>query len=380
MEDVDGLADRRGRVLGTAGSDSIRTVSWLLGAAADKGVAPVLDTDRRPAQTGLARAARGELSRRLRSREADILEAVLAQVRAVAPDAVSPRDERLETGLREMVAACVDGTLAILEGAEPGYSSERRRAEIVRRLLAGEPADTHELAELGYEVDAWHVCVVATGPSCERAVRRLQAGLGRQLLCVASGEQAVLAWLGGQRRPADTDVERLLSAREHADACVAVSEPARGLDGWRQAYREAKRAALVAGYRPRRFTRYRDVALEAAALEDEALAASLIRTYLSPLDDGRGGGAIRRRVLRALFEAEHNKSSAANALRVDRDTVHRHVKEIERRLGHRLHERRAEVEIALRLVELLGFEQSVAGRLPEPRRRELDVPMAPESR
>ncbi len=382
MEDAEGgLADRRDYASGIAGSELVQAIPRLLGAAAHHGAAPAQETnDRSSAQADLPRAARAELARRLRSRQADLFEAVLAQVRTAMLDAIPPREERLEPGLREMIATCVDWTLAILEGAEPGCSSERRRVEIVRGLLAGEQADTHELAELGYEIDAWHVAVVATGAGCEKAVRRLQAGLGRQLLCIACGEQAVLAWLGGQRRPVDADVERLLSAREHADACVAISEPARGLDGWRQAHREAKRAALVASYRPRELTRYRDVALEAAALEDEALAASLMKTCLSPLDDERGGGLIRRRVLRALFEAEHNKSSAAHALRMDRDTVHRHVKEIERRLGHRLHERRAEVEIALRLDEMLGFERSRAERLQEPPRGEPNLLTAPESR
>jgi PucR C-terminal helix-turn-helix domain len=57
-------------------------------------------------------------------------------------------------------------------------------------------------------------------------------------------------------------------------------------------------------------------------------------------------------VLRALFAAEHNKSSAAHALGVDRDTVHRQLKEIERRLDCRVHERHAEIDIALRVEEL----------------------------
>jgi hypothetical protein len=351
-DDDDGLVDR-----GAAGSGSIQTT---------------------PRQVGLSQAVCAELARRLRSRKADLLEAVLAHVRSVVLDSVPFAEERLEPGLRETMAACIDCSLAILEGAELGGSREQRRAEIAHKLLAGEQVDTRQLAELGYEIDAWHLAFVAMGPDSERAVRRLQAGLGRQLLCVAYGEQTVLAWLGGQRRPAYADIERLLSGREYADACLAVGEPAQGLDGWRQTHREAKRTALVARCRPRRLTRYRDVALEAVALEDRTLAASLIGTYLSPLGDGRGGGLIRRRVLRALFEAEYNKSSAAHALRVDRETVHRHVKEIERRLGRRLHERRVEIEMALRLDELLGFERSRSRRLDEPSLDEMDAPVASE--
>lgn len=73
---------------------------------------------------------------------------------------------------------------------------------------------------------------------------------------------------------------------------------------------------------------------------------------LSPLGDRHGGGQRRRRVLRALFDAEHNKSSAAHALGLDRETIRRDVVEIERRLGCRLHGCQAEIDVALRVEEL----------------------------
>jgi sugar diacid utilization regulator len=118
-------------------------------------------------------------------------------------------------------------------------------------------------------------------------------------------------------------------------------------------HREAEAALLVARHRPpRRLTRYLDVALDATALQDEALADSLIERYLSPLDDMSIGGQAARRTLRALFEAEHNVSSAAHPLKVHRSTVHRWREEIERRLGYRLHEHQAEIEVALRIEDL----------------------------
>jgi transposase-like protein len=45
-------------------------------------------------------------------------------------------------------------------------------------------------------------------------------------------------------------------------------------------------------------------------------------------------------------------SSAANALRVHRSSVHRWRDQIERRLGYRLHEHRAEMELALRVEDI----------------------------
>jgi hypothetical protein len=233
-------------------------------------------------------------------------------------------------------------------------SHEQRRAEIVRKLLADEPVDPGELAELGYELDAWHLGVIATGAEAAEAVRSLAAGLGRELLVVACGGKTVWAWLGGQRRLAFKDVERVLSAQEHTDVSLVVGEPARGLGGWRMTHQEAEGAALVAREWPCRLTRYADVESLATALQDEALADSLIETYLSPLDDMRTGGEAARRTLRALFDTEHNVSSAAHPLKVHRSTVHRQRNEIERRLGCRLHEHQAEIEVALRIEELRG--------------------------
>lgn len=239
-----------------------------------------------------------------------------------------------------------------LEIARRARSHEQRRDEIVRKLLAAEPVDSGELAELGYELDAWHLAVIATGADAKKAVRRLERRLDCELLSVACGGQTVWAWLGAPRRLAFADVERALSAQDYADVSLALSEPARGVKGWRLTHQEAEGAALVARYEPRRITRYADVAAEATALQDEALADSLIERYLFPLDGMGIGGRAARRTLRALFDAEHNVSSAAHALNVNRSTVHRRRDEIEGRLGCALHEHQVDIEIAMRIEEL----------------------------
>jgi sugar diacid utilization regulator len=239
-------------------------------------------------------------------------------------------------------------------GSSRAISHERRRAQIVQRLLAYEPVGIAELVELGYELDAWHLGVIATGAEAEKQARHLEAGLGAELLSVPHGAQTVWTWFGTRRRITIADIGRVLLAHEPATVSLAVGEPARGVEGWRLTHREAEMALLVARHRPPGLTRYLDVALEASALRDEELADTLIEGYLSPLDDERGGGPARRRTLRAIFDAEHNVSSAASMLKVDRRTVHRWLGEIERRLGYRLHERQAEIEIALRLEQLRG--------------------------
>jgi hypothetical protein len=230
-----------------------------------------------------------------------------------------------------------------------GRTSGQRLSERVQRLLVGEPADS---AELGYELDGWHLGVIAKGTGAERTVRTLAAGLGRELLLVPRGEQTVWAWFGDQRRVAIADLARLLAAKGRADVSLAIGEPARGVSGFRLTHRQAQAALLVALRKPQWLTRYADVALLAFALRDEALARSLVDIYLTPLNDTRKGSPVLRQTLRAYLAAERNASSAAAAMGIARHTVESHLHKVETRLGRLLPSCMAELELALRLEEL----------------------------
>jgi hypothetical protein len=243
-----------------------------------------------------------------------------------------------------------------------GRSPEQRRTELVKRLLDGEML---ERPELDYELDAWHLGVIATGPDAARAVRTLATGMDRRLLSVSHDERSVWAWLGGSERFVAGELERVVSeitARAGDDprlqppagngVVLATGEPARGLAGWRLTHQQAQAALVVALRRPRPLTRYGDVALLATALKDEPLARSLIDIYLSPLKDSRGGGQVLRETLRAYLDAERSVSSAAAALGVVRKTVESRLRTVEERLGRTLHPCPVELEVALLLDEL----------------------------
>lgn len=226
-------------------------------------------------------------------------------------------------------------------------SPEHCRRELVRKLLAGEPGD---YTGLDYELDVWHVGLIATGADADRAVRDLASGLGRRLLLVADGEGSVWAWLGGRDRPAITCLERLV--RRSAQVRLALGEPHRGVDGWRTTHREAQVALPVALGRSQVVTRCADVPLEAALLRNELLAGLLVKSYLAPLNSQKDGGVVLRKTLRAYFAKECNAAKAGVALRVDRHTIGRRLHTIEQALGRLIPTCRAELEIALRLEEL----------------------------
>jgi hypothetical protein len=315
----------------------------------------------------------GVVVQRLRARRGELIEAIFAGVRDVAFGSVGAQDAEYVAGLRAAVVASVD---YVLEGIERECSPEQRRVEQVRGLLdGGEP----ERAELDYDMDAWHLGVIAVGAGAARAVLVLGAGVDRRLLSVAQGEQSVWAWLGGRERFVVADVERLVGMGSHRSASVvlALGEPARGLEGWRLTHRQAQAALVVALRRngiPRNgippaqgvmLTRYGDVALLASALKDELLGRALIDVYLAPLRDARDGGAVLRQTLRAYLAAERSVSSTAAALGVARKTVAGRLRTIEERLGRTLRPCPAELEVALELDELAAAPLEPAGP-PQP--------------
>lgn len=236
------------------------------------------------------------------------------------------------------------------EGSGQRATSEQRRAERVRRLLAGE---LHDASELAYDFDRHHLGLIASGAAMPKALGALAERLDARLLLVQPEEHLSWAWLGG-RHPLDPEeVGRLLASRKRSRLALALGEPGEGLEGWRLTHRQAAAAALpIATCGPKRFVRYADVALLAAALQDDLLATSLRRIYLAPLDRERDGGATLRATLAAYFRAAGNASSAAAGLGVSRKTVSVRLRAVEEKIGSPLSRSARELETALELHRL----------------------------
>lgn len=227
-------------------------------------------------------------------------------------------------------------------------TAERRRAECVEGLLAGELAAA---SELGYELEGWHIGVIAAGPGAERPLRTLAGTLDRRLLLLPHRGNTVWAWLGGRHKVDCADLRTAVRNEWPMPLALAMGEPGQGLPGWRLTHRQAAAALPVALRRSRTPVHYADVSLLASMLQDNVLLESLRSLYLAPLAADRDGGLSLRQTLRAYFAAERNVSSAAAALGCNRHTVTRRLERFEDRLGRPLRSCATEVEAALRLEE-----------------------------
>jgi len=242
-------------------------------------------------------------------------------------------------------------TEAYVEEAQGrSVTTGQRRAELVRRLLAGELVDARGL---GYELGEWHLGIVASGPGITEAIRDAAARLDRRLLLVHSRAELIWAWLGARQR---LETEELLpglgSLRRRRDVQLAIGEPGRGALGWRLTHRQALAAFPMARRGEINVLTYSDGALLASVWKDDLLAESLRKRYMTPLADERDGGAVLRATLRAYIRAGRHVTSTAVALRVSRQTVNSRLRTVEERVGRPLDMCWPELGTALRLREL----------------------------
>jgi hypothetical protein len=363
---------------GDVDSEYVRGLRVAVGAAVEFGLTGI-EQDGESTEIPREAAAQAQLA----ARSGVSLEAVLRRYivgHALLWDYVMEEADRLQrtgrsSGLREMSsaqAALLDRLVVgvtrehMAELQRAGRSREQRLLERVRMLLAGEqPAGDAARGvlepDLDYDLDGEHLGVIARGAGGGAMLRDLARSLDRRLLSVAYDEGTVWAWLGGRQALSSGAFEHALSiagdrpgvdlkdAAGEGDVSFVVGEPGRGPEGWRLTHRQAQAALLVSLRRPRSLTRYVDVALLAAVLGDATLARSLTEIYLSPLEDGRGGGSVLREALRAYFAAERSASAAAVALKIARSTFESRLRTIEERLGCSFRLCPVELEVASQL-------------------------------
>ncbi len=257
-----------------------------------------------------------------------------------------------------LVAAVAEEYTRDVEEQASLVGSRQRLAERVRRMLGGEPL---ELADLRYELDAWHLGVIASGPGALEALPGFLESLDCQQLVVGGEEGLVWAWAGSRSRLAACEALAGAERDLPAEVSLAVGEAGQGIEGWRLTHRQARAAIAVARRAGERRVRYADVALLAAALRDDVLASSLHDIYLGPLEAERDGGEALRDTLHAYLAAGRNVSSAAARLGIARQTVSIRLRAAEEKIGRSLDDCGAEAEVALRLKDLGDQADLTAG-------------------
>jgi hypothetical protein len=257
--------------------------------------------------------------------------------------------------LRSSQVALLDRLLSALSDEHergnrdcPG-TSQAVLAERVRRLLAGEFVDT---SEIPYDFDAHHVGLMTSGAGAAGGLRSLATASNSRLFSVDIGDGVIWGWLGSRHEIDRQKLRHLVASTWLLARPLALGEANSGPAGWRLTHRQAKAAFAVAQQKSRSVAQYADVALLASMSKDELLTSSLHHLYLAPLIATRDGGDTSLATLRAYFASGRNNRATASALGVTRQTIANRLRAIEEKLGGPLETCEANVEAALRLVEL----------------------------
>jgi DNA-binding PucR family transcriptional regulator len=247
------------------------------------------------------------------------------------------------------------------------------RAELAGAIVERHPVDARAAVEkLRYDVTRGHVALIVWADpspagqqvgSLEREAAALAAALGGgPVLTVPIGERAVWAWTSGEHL---TDDPAAVEHRMGDGVRAAIGTCREGLAGMADSHEEARVARRVAelrAIRPGTVVGYRTADLTALLTADPVEAVRFAESELGELlVDSDTTGRLRATV-RVYLEENLSPARAARRLGIHQNTVVYRVKQTEELLGHAIEQRRLQLEVALRLSDMIDGLRSAADR------------------
>lgn len=249
---------------------------------------------------------------------------------------------------------------------EDAYTRSRAqvRQRLVREILDGngEALSPADLVTLEYSLSAWHLAILLPetpqGVAAQllnglrSAVRPLQT-----LLHPIRLGSSVL-WLGSDKRWTDERVDRALKHLEAAGVRASISDPASALPGFLKTFEQVEQVEEVRAGTPDLglpgVIRYAELRLEILLMQSPLLARDFLAQELGPLVED----TVEAAKLRATMEVSFRLGShvaAAEHLQLHEHTVRNRLQKAHDLLGP-LHERRTEIQVALRLWRMLPHD------------------------
>lgn len=240
------------------------------------------------------------------------------------------------------------------------------RRNLVQDVLRGQDdrLSATDMAILAYPLEHHHVAIllpsVAEGAADRMVDGMRSAARANQALTYPVSLTSSVVWLGRIEPWHQSALDRLCDHVERLGVVAAISSPGTGVDGFRTGLAQARDAERVReswvaqdqATAPR-VVRYADAGLEILLLQNDELARTFVEAELGPLARETPEGARLRDTLEASFRFGSHVA-AAEHLGLHEHTVRNRLHRAEELLGHSLQERRTELQVAIRLVRLLG--------------------------
>lgn len=261
----------------------------------------------------------------------------------------------------------VDESIAVFSAERDRWltGALARKTDTIQALLSGEAVDADEATRvLGHRLHRHQLALLVWDATpdphpldrLEGFARAAAASLGSPPpLTLPDGTRSLQVWLN-VTPDQDVDLLERLVSESPAGLHAAAGRQSYGASGFRTSHRQAglARRVALASRPPPRLTRYADVALVGAFLDDTESMRDLVAGELGAL--GRPGETNRRlrETALAVLRAGGSAREAAVSLGVHKNTVLYRLPQIEELLTHPLDERRLPLEMALEIVERLG--------------------------
>jgi hypothetical protein len=237
------------------------------------------------------------------------------------------------------------------------------RKTLVREVLRGGAGELSpsDQAILAYALEVNHVAVLMPDMP-EGAASQLADGLrtatrAHQTIVYPLTLGSTVIWLGKLDPWGQAAMDGLVDVLGKVGATASISNPVSGAEGFTQALKQAEdtervRSAWGRGNAPV-VMRYADAGLEILLMQNDELARTFVTAELGPLAQSTTEAARLRETLDASFRYGSHVA-AAQHLNLHEHTVRNRLHKAEELLGHSLQERRTELQVAVRLVRLLG--------------------------
>jgi hypothetical protein len=298
---------------------------------------------------------------RLAVREGTPLADVLRSYRlghAVFQDHVFRHAERTGTSI-EAVRRITEALFAYYDWVMPVVAAEyaREQANVPER---GDPGQLRRIEralnatapeDLGYDLEQTHIALVVEADDGAGLVEALADSLGVERLVGVTPDGVTWAWLAADGLRVDQVAGPLQERIGTGHA--GLSEPEAGPHGFIGAHRKALIALRLGLMRDIHVSGYRDVALEALAFGGEDVAADFARAELGRLAEGSRRVALLRETVQEYFAQGSSTAATARKLGIAERTVTYRLRRAEELIGRPVAERRADLETALRLHDVL---------------------------
>ncbi|MGV9612211.1 PucR family transcriptional regulator [Nocardia xishanensis] len=244
----------------------------------------------------------------------------------------------------------------LTERTRLGQSASRRRAELVRDLVAGRPVREEQL---GYPLMRSHLAMVIWRPG--GIVDRAAVPRSTDLAAVmsADGDLGSMWVFVGVAKP-DHRIEDILDLLGlDAGIRIAAGSFHHGTEGLVRSHHEALAAYALAlqklDGRPRRVTKYWEVDLDTLVMRDPTAASRMARAELGALGANTGRAARIRDTLAVYVNNACSTSLAARVLGISERTIRNRLLTAEQMLGASIQERTVQLGAALRIHETITW-------------------------